>query len=46
MLEIFMEEMTEEEAVDWIDYNVLGTNAGMDFTVIYSNEAVLHNIPS
>jgi hypothetical protein len=46
MLEIFMEDMTEEEAVDWIDYNVLGTNAGMDFTVIYSNEAVLHNIPS
>jgi hypothetical protein len=35
MLDIFMQDMTEEEAVEWIDYNVLGTNAGMGFTVIY-----------
>jgi len=35
MLDIFMRDMTEEEAVEWIDYNVLGTNAGMGFTVIY-----------
>jgi hypothetical protein len=35
MLDVFMQDMTEEEAVEWIDYNVLGTNAGMGFTVIY-----------
>lgn len=35
MLDIFMRDMTEEEAVEWIDYNVIGTNAGMGFTVIY-----------
>jgi hypothetical protein len=35
MLDIFMLDMTEEEAVEWIDYNVIGTNAGMGFTVIY-----------
>ena len=35
MLDVFMRDMTEEEAVEWIDYNVLGTNAGMGFTVIY-----------
>jgi len=35
MLDVFMQDMTEEEAVEWIDYNVIGTNAGMGFTVIY-----------
>lgn len=35
MLDVFMQDMTEEEAVEWIDYNVLGTNAGRGFTVIY-----------
>lgn len=35
MLSIFKRDMTEEEAIEWIDYNVLGTNAGMGFTVIY-----------
>ena len=35
MLSIFKQDMTEEEAIEWIDYNVLGTNAGMGFTVIY-----------
>jgi hypothetical protein len=35
MLSIFKQDMTEDEAIEWIDYNVLGTNAGMGFTVIY-----------
>ena len=37
MLDIFMERdgMSQEEAMEWIDYNVLGTNAGVGFTVIF-----------
>jgi len=35
MLSVFKRDMTEDEAIEWIDYNVLGTNAGMGFTVIY-----------
>ena len=27
--------MSEEEAVEWIDYNVIGTMAGEGFTVMY-----------
>ena len=27
--------MTEEEAVEWIDYNVIGTMAGEGFTVMF-----------
>ena len=28
--------MSEEEAVEWIDYNVIGTMAGEGFTVMYA----------
>ena len=28
--------MSEEEAVEWIDYNVIGTMAGEGFTVMYT----------
>jgi hypothetical protein len=34
------EAMTEEEAIEWIDYNVMGTNGGQGFIVIYSNEQI------
>ena len=27
--------MTEEEAIEWIEYNVLPVNAGNGFTVVY-----------
>jgi hypothetical protein len=27
--------MSEEEAVEWIDYNVIGTMAGEGFTIMY-----------
>lgn len=29
--------MTTDEAVEWIDYNVLGTNAGNGFTMLMRN---------
>ena len=37
MLDIFMERdgMSQEEAMEWIDYNVLGTYAGVGFTVVF-----------
>jgi len=28
--------MTNDEAVEWIEYNVLPTNAGQCFTIVYS----------
>ena len=34
------EAMTEEEAIEWIDYNVLGVNAGQGFIIMYSNEGI------
>ena len=35
MLALFCRQgMTTYEAVEWIDYNVLGTNAGNGFTVL------------
>jgi hypothetical protein len=39
MIDVFMDndEMTYEEAVDWIDFNVIGTNAGEGFTVIFDD---------
>jgi len=30
--------MTTAEAIEWIDYNVLGTNAGNGFTVLMLNK--------
>lgn len=39
MIKIFMNDgMTDEEAMEWIDYNVLGTNAGQGFVIHYSYE--------
>tara|TARA_R100000697_G_C5423910_1_gene191090 strand:+ start:327 stop:578 length:252 start_codon:yes stop_codon:yes gene_type:complete len=39
MVELFMsnDDMTEIEAMEWIDYNVIGTNAGVGFTVIFDD---------
>jgi hypothetical protein len=34
------EAMTEEEAIEWIDYNVIGTNGGQGFIILYSNEQI------
>jgi len=28
--------MTNDEAVEWMDYNVLPTNAGQNFTIVYT----------
>jgi hypothetical protein len=33
-------EMTIEEAVEWIDFNVLDTNGGQGFIIMYSNEDI------
>jgi hypothetical protein len=33
-------DMNEDEAIEWIDYNVLGTNAGKGFIILYSNESI------
>lgn len=42
MIQCFIEDdgMTEEEAVEWIDYNVMGVNASQGFIIMYSNEGV------
>ena len=42
LIECFMSDkgMTYDEAVEWIDYNVLGTNGGTGFIVIYSLEEI------
>ena len=39
MIDVFVDddEMTYEEAVEWIDFNVIGTNAGEGFTVIFDD---------
>jgi hypothetical protein len=34
-------DMTVEEAMEWIDYNVIGTMAGQGFTILYSQEHIL-----
>ena len=33
--------MTQEEAVEWVDYNVLGTNAGNGFTVLMQTKEAI-----
>ena len=40
VVSIFMDEdnMTLEEAQEWVDYNVLSVNAGKGFVVIHSWE--------
>ena len=37
MVDIFMSRdgMTDIEAMEWIDFNVIGTNAGVGFTVVF-----------
>ena len=42
LIECFMSDqgMTYDEAVEWIDYNVLGTNGGTGFIIIYSLEEI------
>ena len=42
MIDIFTTEqgMTEDEAIEWIDYNVLGVMGGKGFTILYSNEFI------
>ena len=39
LLDIFTErdKMTQEEAVDWIDYNVIGTMGGKGFILVFDN---------
>jgi hypothetical protein len=29
--------MTDIEAMEWIDFNVIGTNAGVGFTVVFDD---------
>lgn len=43
MIETFVvnSEMTIEEAIEWIDYNVIGVQAGQGFTVLYTQELIL-----
>ena len=42
MIECFMtdQDMELEEAIEWIDYNVLGINGGQGFIVVYSRESI------
>jgi len=36
MIRLFVEQgMTEEEAEEWINFNVIGTNGGYGFTVLF-----------
>lgn len=43
MIETFVvdSEMSVDEAMEWIDYNVIGTMAGQGFTVVFSKEIIL-----
>ena len=42
MIECFITdtEMTIDEAIEWIDYNVMGVMGGKGFTVLYSYESI------
>lgn len=41
MIECFVEDgMTLEDAIEWIDFNVIGVNAGKGFVILYSNEQI------
>jgi hypothetical protein len=36
MIRLFVEQgMTEEEAEEWINFNVIGTNGGYGFTILF-----------
>ena len=42
MITLFCQQgMTQEEAVEWVDYNVLGTNAGNGFTVLMQTKEAI-----
>ena len=42
MIECFVSDngMTEAEAIEWIDFNVLGINGGEGLVILYSNESI------
>ena len=42
MIECFMSDshMNYEEAIEWIDFNVLGINGGTGFIVLYNREQI------
>ena len=42
MIECFVadDDMTVDEAIEWIDYNVLNINDGTGFIVLYSYESI------
>ena len=35
ILNVFLRDMEEDEAVEWIDYNVIQTMGGDGFTIVY-----------
>ena len=37
MIDVFMQDqgMSQDEAIEWIDFNVIGTNAGQGFQVMF-----------
>ena len=42
LIECFVQQgMHIEEAVEWIDYNVICVNGGEGFTILFSNEEIL-----
>jgi len=36
MVDIFQKDMYYDEAIEWIDYNVIGTNGGEGFTILFT----------
>ena len=36
----FYIDRADPEAIEWIDYNVLGVMGGKGFTILYSNEFI------
>ena len=42
MVELFIERdgMNIDEAYEWIEYNVIGVNAGKGFIIMYSQEGI------
>lgn len=42
MIECFItdQDMTLDEAIEWIDYNVIGVMAGKGFTILYTEESI------
>ena len=42
MIECFVEQgMDIDEAIEWIDYNVAGVNAGQGFTILFTSETIM-----